>query len=182
MLATMLTPATTPNKCARQHPKQQGPLTCTSTRLVQMQVWPLLRWLLPTTSRTALSRSAGRQARWGRQAGRSTTAQQEGGLGHALSCVMNTGPATLESKTLATRPTTQALTRILKDDEGSVASQLQRHTLHRGSRPLGQQLAHRRAAREPKLAHLHQQAAGGREQGRRFPGSKAPAAGRGCPG
>lgn len=35
-----------------------SPLTCTSTRFVQMQVWPLLRWLLDTTAVTAFSTSA----------------------------------------------------------------------------------------------------------------------------
>jgi hypothetical protein len=34
-------------------------LTCTRTRLVQMQVWPLLRWLLAATAAAAFSTSAG---------------------------------------------------------------------------------------------------------------------------
>ena len=33
-------------------------LTWTSTRLVQMHVWPALRWLEATTARAAFSRSA----------------------------------------------------------------------------------------------------------------------------
>lgn len=95
-------------------------LTWTSTRLVQMHVWPALRWLEATTARAAFSRSA-------REGAGDVWRLTQGRTGRNLACLLLLKPRQQSCQAATARPACPPSLPacIWEDNEGRIAAQLQ---------------------------------------------------------